>query len=365
MGTRKRSNETISQHQFPTGTGLREPQKMLQTHAASFCLMEIKVLAQRFCEEARHFRGYTEHTIRRYRTTVELFSKQAGVTDIVSVTPEAVRDWFFCGRSKRSWSVQTFRTYHKSLKVFFRWCRKQTWLATDPLADLAVPRAERSLPPRLTREEALRLLEITQNYPWANAFLRHRNQGIIATFLFAGLRKSELLHLSFTDTDLTGLSIFVRRGKGRKDRIVPVSETLAEILRPYIQERRRWQKTCPEFFARHDVNAGLSDEVLRGLIEILRKSSGFSFTVHQLRHTFATLMLEGGCDIYSLSRMMGHDDIKTTTIYLAASADHLRAQMTKHPLGAGGLAASANRVPSQEAWEPDPRGLYGTYPATD
>jgi site-specific recombinase XerD len=86
-----------------------------------------------------------------------------------------------------------------------------------------------------------------------------------------------------------------------------VSETLAEILRPYVQERHRRQKTCPEFFARHDVNAGLSDEVLRGLIEILRKSSGFSFTVHQLRHTFATLMLEGGCDIYSLSRMMGHD----------------------------------------------------------
>jgi len=56
--------------------------------------MEIKVLAQRFCEEARHFRGYTEHTIRRYRTTVELFSKQAGITDIAEVTPTAVRDWF-------------------------------------------------------------------------------------------------------------------------------------------------------------------------------------------------------------------------------------------------------------------------------
>ena len=101
--------------------------------------MDIKVLAQRFCEEARHFRGYTEHTIRRYRTTVELFCKQAGVADITAVTPAAVRDWFFHGRSERAWSAQTFRTYHKSLKVFFRWCRKQGWLGIDPLADLAVP----------------------------------------------------------------------------------------------------------------------------------------------------------------------------------------------------------------------------------
>src|SRR6266851_8757168 len=117
--------------------------------AASFWYMEIKTLSQRFCEEARHFRGYTEHTIRRYRTTVELFSKQSDVTDTSAVTAQTVRDWFFRGRSERAWSTQTFRTYHKSLKVFFRWCRKQNWLATDPLADLAVPKAERSLPPRL------------------------------------------------------------------------------------------------------------------------------------------------------------------------------------------------------------------------
>src|SRR5712691_7567004 len=152
---------------------------MLQTAASIFlCHMEIKVLSQRFCEEARHFRGYTEHTIRRYRTTVELFSKQAGVADISAVTPEAVRDWFFRGRSERTWSAQTFRTYHKSLKVFFHWCRKQGLLGTDPLTDLAIPRVERPLPPRLTREESLRLLEITQNYPWTDEFLRRRNLAI-------------------------------------------------------------------------------------------------------------------------------------------------------------------------------------------
>ena len=65
---------------------------------------------------------------------------------------------------------------------------------------------------------------------------------------------------------------------------------------------------------------------------IIKSTSGVKFTIHGLRHTFATLMIEGGCDIYSLSKMMGHSDIKTTTIYLSASVEHLRDQMKKHPL---------------------------------
>lgn len=65
---------------------------------------------------------------------------------------------------------------------------------------------------------------------------------------------------------------------------------------------------------------------------MIRKASGIYFGVHKLRHTFATLMLQGGVDIYSLSKMLGHSSITTTTIYLYASVDHLRGQMLKHPL---------------------------------
>src|SRR5207244_8106361 len=104
---RRKTSEAISQHQFPPGTGLMKfSKRCCRPLLHLLCHMEIKVLAQRFCEEAKHFRGYTDHTIRRYRTTVELFCKQAGVADTASVTPEAVRDWFFHGRSERTWSAQ-------------------------------------------------------------------------------------------------------------------------------------------------------------------------------------------------------------------------------------------------------------------
>jgi site-specific recombinase XerD len=132
--------------------------------------------------------------------------------------------------------------------------------------------------------------------------------------------------------DLENLTLFVRQGKGAKDRIVPLSYTLAEILKKYLAERQRLHKTCPEFFVSLNRNMGFTQVGLKHVVNQICKASGIKFKIHTLRHTYATLMLEGGCDIYSLSKMMGHSDIKTTTIYLAASVDHLRAQIQKHPL---------------------------------
>jgi site-specific recombinase XerD len=205
-------------------------------------------------------------------------------------------------------------------------------MATNPIVDIEIPKHEKKLPPKLSRQNALRLLEVVSNYPYEYRFLRHRNQAILAMFLFAGLRKQELLNLKYADVDMDNLSIFIRQGKGRKDRIIPMSYTLAESLKKYKEERKRLNKTNPEFFSSLRGNIGFTEHGLKRLVEQVKQSSGIVFSVHKLRHTFATLMLEGGCDIFSLSKMMGHSDIKTTTIYLAASPEHLRSQMVKHPL---------------------------------
>lgn len=191
---------------------------------------------------------------------------------------------------------------------------------------------EQKLPQKLTKQDALRLIEIVYNYPYDYKFLRYRNYAIFSIFVFAELRKNELLHLKNADVDIDNLTIFVRQGKGNKDRVVPMSFTLAQSLKRYIQERKRLNKVCPEFFTSLNRSGGFTENGLKKLVEQVRKSSGMFFTAHKLRHTFATLMLEGGCDIYSLSKMMGHSDIKTTTIYLSASVEHLRNQMRKHPL---------------------------------
>jgi site-specific recombinase XerD len=263
---------------------------------------------------------------------IKSYCQFANISAINQVNDENVRALFYHGRTERNWSVNTFIVYHKTLLVFFRWCITQGYMQKNPITDVEKPKMEKRLPVKLNKQVSLRLLEVVYNYPYEYKFLRYRNHAIFSTFIFTGLRKQELLNLKYTDIDTENFTIFVKQGKGNKDRIVPMSYTLAQSLKKYQDERKRLNKTNPEFFSSLRGNVGFTENGLKKLVDQVRQSSGVSFSVHKLRHTFATLMLEGGCDIYSLSKMMGHSDIKTTTIYLSASAEHLRGQMVKHPL---------------------------------
>jgi len=295
-------------------------------------IMYIELLAERFYDYSLFIKGYSKDTIKRYRNTIKFFCRYNKIERIEEVNQQMVRDFFFKGRSERNWKPSSFISYQAALLVFFRWCVANHYIKTNFAEDIEVPKAEKRLPAKLTKQDSLRILEVAYNYPYDRQFLRCRNHAIFSMFLFAGLRKTELLKLRFTDVDIENLSIFVRQGKGSKDRVIPMSYTLAQSLKRYVTERNRLKRTCPEFYTSLTTNSGLSDAGLKHLVTQMRKASGVKFTIHKLRHTFATLMLEGGCDIFSLSKMMGHSDIKTTTIYLAASAEHLRGQMMKHPL---------------------------------
>ncbi len=294
--------------------------------------MTIELLLEEFCHYAHYIRGVSKETIRRYREKVSFFFKNTNINDIGEVTEKMVLQFFLNGRVKRQWKAQTYRTYHMTLVVFFRWCVKNQYLDKNHAQDIEVPRLEKSLPKKLKKQDAMKLLEIAYNYPYTHKNLKYRNHAIFSLFLFAGLRKSELLNLKYADLDIENLSIFVRQGKGNKDRVIPMTFTLAKSLNRYLTDRKKQNKICPEFFVCSNRNRGLSASGLKELVLKLREASGITFNLHQLRHTFATLMLEGGCDIYSLSKMMGHSDIKTTTIYLSASVEHLREQIVKHPL---------------------------------
>lgn len=288
-------------------------------------------LAQ-FCEHQKFIKGFTAATIQRYKSAIHLFASTEGVETLDQVSEGQFRGFMLHGRTIRHWTANSYVTYHKTFAVFFRWCINEGYMEENPADGMEMPKMDRKLPPKLTRQEATRLLETAANMPYPYRFLKYRNHAIFATFLYAGLRKQELLSLKYSDVDLENRSIFIRCGKGSKDRIVPMGGTLAAILDRYLLERRRLNKTCPEFFASLNRNVGFTNTGMKRLIEKMNKASGIPFSAHKLRHSFATMMLEGGCDIYSLSRMMGHSDIKTTTIYLAATAEHLRGQIIKHPL---------------------------------
>ncbi|QTE21071.1 tyrosine-type recombinase/integrase [Polaribacter cellanae] len=294
--------------------------------------MQLAILLEDFCHESTYIRGVSKNTIRRYRQNISYFITATDSQTIQKVNEQVVKKFFLHGRIEKQWKTSSYRTYYMTLVVFFRWCIKQGHLEQNPMEDFQLPILEKSLPKKLKKQEALLLLEYAYNYPYTQSYLKYRNHAIFSTFLFAGLRKSELLHLKLSDVDLENLTLFVRQGKGNKDRIIPISYTLAQSLNRYLLARKKSRKTCPEFFTSSNRNGGFTASGLKIITKQIKTASKLDFTIHKLRHTFATLMLEGGCDIFSLSKMMGHSDIKTTTIYLSATAEHLRSQVTKHPL---------------------------------
>ena len=222
--------------------------------------------------------------------------------------------------------------YYAAFNGFAGWCVKRGYFEENPMQRIEKPKLEKTLPKSVSREQALLILDHSFHQRTCYRFMRFRNRALFATMIFAGLRVREVLNLKLHDIDLENDNIFVRCGKGAKDRMVPLCLKLKIYIQEYLQERCRLRRETPYLFTSGNGDRCMTYNGMKKVIEAVRERSGIHFTNHGLRHTFATLMVEGGCDIFALSKMMGHSDIKTTTIYLSASTAHLQEQIQKHPL---------------------------------
>ncbi len=172
--------------------------------------MDIKILALKFYDHSLYFRGYSKDTIQRYKNIINAFCKYSDITEIEQVDEDKVRRMFYYGRTERNWKPNTFICYHKSLVVFFRWCKESGYMQDNPAEKIECLKLEKRLPPKLTRQDATRLLDIVYNYPYQYTYLRFRNHAIFSTFLLAGIRKKELIKLKLTDVDVENMTLFVR-----------------------------------------------------------------------------------------------------------------------------------------------------------
>jgi len=184
----------------------------------------------------------------------------------------------------------------------------------------------------LSREDAELVLTTVKRMKFTFRFEERRNLAVIALMLFTGLRKQEVANLKLEDVDFSRMLVSVIQGKGKKDRIVPISTRLAVMLKEYLKDRERLGKRSENLFTTAQKDRPMGTQCIDNLIDRIKEKSGLKFSPHSLRHTFATLMLEGGCDIYTLSKMMGHSKINTTTVYLSCSPRMMMSSIERHPL---------------------------------
>lgn len=277
-------------------------------------------------------KNYSKYTIISREISIKGFLKETSLDYLEYITEEIAQEYLLNGRIKYKWKAQTYITHHKNWNVFCKWCVKRKYLTKNPFENIEKPRLEKILPKCLNKNEAELLLQTALHIRYRYTFERYRNYAIVATLLYTGIRRNELLSLKIGDIDFINKTLFINQGKGKKDRIIPINFELQRILNRYLQERKRLNRNCFNLFVSLKKDSFLTERGLRKIFDKLKRKSSLYFSTHTLRHSFATLMLEGGCDIYTLSKLMGHSDITTTTIYLSVSSQLLAKSIEKHPL---------------------------------
>jgi integrase/recombinase XerD len=208
------------------------------------------------------------------------------------------------------------------LRSFHRHLRRQGLIEDDPTAQLKAPRESRKLPQVLSREEVAKLL----SQPDGAEPSALRDRALLEVMYACGLRASEAIDLELSDLDLDRRELRAR-GKGSKERIVPIGGEAARALGVYLV-RGRPRLVGDRYESRLFVNhrgSGLTRQGLYKIVQRYAASAGLAskMSPHTLRHTFATHLLAGGCDLRSLQEMLGHADVATTQLYTHLSADRL------------------------------------------
>lgn len=275
--------------------------------------------------------GKTSATLRGYQYSVKLLIDYTKLQfigqDTQNLTVDVVSDFFLNGIKIRKWSKITHGTYYKNLSVYFNWLVKKECLTKSPLLDIPKPKILQQPPKSFTEAETIKILRAVSSMPSKYEFFKIRNKTIVATFIFTGLRKLELMNLKCQDVDLINGFIYVENGKGGKKREIPINqETLMPILREYEAHRKRLYKDSAWFYVgtfdgRGQNGGKISTAPLYWLFKRLSEVCKLSKSVsaHKLRHTFATLFLDKTDDIYTLQQLMGHSKISTTCIYLSCN----------------------------------------------
>ncbi|MCW2997396.1 MAG: xerD [Solirubrobacterales bacterium] len=220
------------------------------------------------------------------------------------------------------------------LRSFYRHLRRENLLDGDPTADLRAPRKQQRLPKVLSRDQIAALLAA----PTGTTPAALRDRALLELMYACGLRASEAIELHVGDLDLQ-VGVLRARGKGSKERLVPVGREAITAVAIYLKRGRPLLVGARE--ERHlFVNQRGGGLTRQGLYKIVQRHAAAvglqdAMSPHTLRHTFATHLLAGGCDLRSLQEMLGHADIATTQIYTHLSAERLKDVYFKaHPRAA-------------------------------
>ena len=284
-------------------------------------------------------RGLSRNTLEAYRSDLLQYGRFLDERGVTAVGADGAQIEAFLaalgGSGGRAASPATIHRKAACLRSFYRHLRREGLLDADPTATVTAPRRGRKLPQVLTRGEVGTLLD----QPRGTAPTDLRDRALLELMYACGLRASEAIGLDVSDIDLDE-GVLRARGKGSKERMVPVGHTASEAVRRYL-ERGRPALVGARVESHLFVNFRGGALTRQGLYKIVRRhatSAGLAdrMSPHTLRHTFATHLLAGGCDLRSVQEMLGHAEVATTQLYTHLSSERLKdVYFRAHPRASG------------------------------
>lgn len=283
-----------------------------------------------FIEHLRVIKNASEHTLRNY--TIDLNSFKDFLESSVPTHDSIALSSIHHKTIRRYLALLIEQKQHRktvarrlsTLRSFFRFVCSQGWIDADPTEEIESPKLDKTLPTALTYQQVTHLLE----QPDISTYLGYRDRAMMEVLYSSGLRVSELVGLNIADFDKSALTLKLR-GKGKKERVVPITKNGAKWIQSYLDHPDRCHyfpelhleqggrqpiflnklgtrltaRSVDRHFARYLIQSGLSGEI----------------TPHTIRHTIATHWLENGMDLKMIQVLLGHSSLTTTTIYTQVS----------------------------------------------
>ncbi len=283
-------------------------------------------------KETMLVRGFSVETLRRHESNIRRFvawCDERGIEkphDITKPILEGYQRHLFYYRQENgdALSAGSRSAYITSIKQFFKWLTQENYLLYNPASELITPNTNPSLPSVLTLDEVENLLNNINTQKPSGI----RDRAIVEMLYSTGMRRFELCNVTLEDISLSRRIVYVRQGKGGKDRVVPIGERAVYWLHKYLNEVRHTlvidERDSHVFLT--DYGESYTEHRLGNRVKRLLRDSGIEIagSCHLLRHAMATHMLENGADIRYIQAMLGHADLNTTQIYTHVSIRKLQ-----------------------------------------
>jgi integrase/recombinase XerD len=258
-------------------------------------------------------RNYSPTTIRYYLRVVENFARHFGKRPD-RLTQDNIREYQVYLLQERKLQAGTVGLHIAALRFFFVKTLRRPYLQLD----LPSPKRPKRLPTVLSQEEVARLMESANNL---------LDYAMLMTLYATGVRRAELSRLKVEDIDSQRMIVHIRQGKGNRDRDVPLTPRLLKTLREYWQWMKPKTYLFPGMVNNWRADKPLTPKCVWSAVQDAAKRAGITKRVspHTLRHSWATHLLENGTDLRTIQMLMGHADLRATSVYLHLSRRHLQA----------------------------------------